>query len=142
MYLQDPLGCNRSVQYRNPHVFPSESDEIVMTDSFDSSPGDPEIERFDIGPDLLAQLMEDSNLLLETESPDAVKTELFRWSTPSLTSNSRVANRYCRHQKQALTFMIQREEGWAFENGSRDVWSRQKNSYGRSRYVTNLHSQC
>lgn len=78
MYLQDPLGCNRSVQYRNPHIFPSESDEIVMTDSFDSSPENPEIERFDTGLDLLAQLMEDSNLLLETEPSDAVKTKLFR----------------------------------------------------------------
>lgn len=87
MYLQDPRGCNRSVQYRNPHIFPSESDEIVMTDSFDSGPENLEIEQLNTGPDLLAQLMEDSDLLLETESPDAVRTALFRWSTP-LAANS------------------------------------------------------
>lgn len=86
MYLQDPYGCDRSVRYRNPHVFPSESDEIVMTDSFDSGPANPEVELENTGPDLLAQLMEDADPLLETEAPNAVKTALFRSSIP-LTSS-------------------------------------------------------
>ncbi len=78
MYLQDPLGCERCVPYRNPHVFPPDSGETVMTDSFDSAPGNLEIERLEAGPDLLAQLMEDDIPLPETEAPDIVNTPLYR----------------------------------------------------------------
>lgn len=77
MYLQDPLGCDRRVFYRNPHILPPESGEIVMADSFDLVPGNVEIERLEEGPDLLAQLMEDDIALPETEAPDSVKTDLF-----------------------------------------------------------------
>lgn len=31
--------------------------------------------------------------------------------------------------------MMRREQGWNFGDGSRDVWSRQIDSYGRFRYV-------
>lgn len=78
MYLQDPLGCERCVPYRNPHIIQPESCETLMTDSFDSAGGDIEIERLEAGPDLLAQLMEDDIPLPETEAPDIVKTALFR----------------------------------------------------------------
>ena len=78
MYLQDPIGCERCVSYRNPHVIPPDSGETVMTDSFDSALGNLEISRLKAGPDLLAQLMEDEIPLPETEAPDIVKTTLFR----------------------------------------------------------------
>jgi hypothetical protein len=78
MYLQDPLGCDRRVPYRNPHIIPPESGEIVMADSFNLAVASPEIELMKAGPDLLAQLMEDDIPLPETEAPDIVKTELFR----------------------------------------------------------------
>jgi SWI/SNF-related matrix-associated actin-dependent regulator of chromatin subfamily A3 len=39
-----------------------------------------------------------------------------------------------RHQKQALTFMLRRENGWELENGTRDIWCRQRDSLGRFRY--------
>jgi SWI/SNF-related matrix-associated actin-dependent regulator of chromatin subfamily A3 len=78
MYLQDPLGCERRVPYRNPHVIQPISCEIVMTDSFDLAHGSLEIERLEAGPDLLAQLMEDDIPLSETEPPDIVKTTLFQ----------------------------------------------------------------
>ncbi|PQE30185.1 hypothetical protein CJF32_00003619 [Rutstroemia sp. NJR-2017a WRK4] len=116
MYLQDPLGCERRVLYRNPHVIQPISCEIVMTDSFDLAHGDLEIERLEAGPDLLAQLMEDDIPLSETEPPDIVKTPLFQYHS---------------HQKQALTFMMRREEGWGLENGSNDIWSQHKDSLGR-----------
>jgi hypothetical protein len=77
MYLQDPLGCKRCVPYRNPHVISPESDDVTMTDSFDRPLGNLEIERLELGPDLLAQLMEDELSLTETEAPDIVKTALF-----------------------------------------------------------------
>ncbi|RFU23988.1 hypothetical protein B7463_g12351, partial [Scytalidium lignicola] len=87
MYLQDPLGCERCVPYRNPHAVSSESGETMMTDSFDLALGNLEIERLETGPDLLGQLMKDDIPLPETEAPDIVKTALFLY------------------QKQALTFM-------------------------------------
>lgn len=78
MYLQDPLGCEVSVPYRNPHIVTLDSDETVMSDSFDLAFENLEIERLEAGPDLLAQLMEDEVPLLETEAPDIVRTALFR----------------------------------------------------------------
>lgn len=78
MYLQDPLGCERCVPYRNPHIVQPDSGEIVMTSSFDSPLEDQEIERLEAGPDLLAQLMEDEISLPETDAPVIVKTDLFR----------------------------------------------------------------
>lgn len=78
MYLQDPLGCEVSVPYRNPHIVTLDSDETVMSDSFDLAFENLEIERLEAGPDLLAQLMEDEVPLPETEAPDIVRTALFR----------------------------------------------------------------
>jgi SWI/SNF-related matrix-associated actin-dependent regulator of chromatin subfamily A3 len=78
MYLQDPIGCQRGVPYRNPHIIQPDSGETVMTTSFDSPLEDREIEQLEAGPDLLAQLMEDEISLPETDAPVIVKTDLFR----------------------------------------------------------------
>jgi SWI/SNF-related matrix-associated actin-dependent regulator of chromatin subfamily A3 len=83
LYLQDPLGCERHVPYRNPHIIPLESDEIIMADSFGSDSGNLEIERLEAGPDLLAELMKDEIPLPETEAPAIVKTALFPYVSPS-----------------------------------------------------------
>ena len=34
------------------------------------------------------------------------------------------------HQKQALTFMLRREQGWAMEDGSGDMWTKQYTRFG------------
>jgi SWI/SNF-related matrix-associated actin-dependent regulator of chromatin subfamily A3 len=78
LYLQDPLGCNQNVLYRNPHLTYHGMDDIVMTNSLEYSPGMLEIESLEVGPDLLAQLMEDEDPLQETDAPAGVETELFR----------------------------------------------------------------
>ncbi|KAI9640654.1 hypothetical protein NHQ30_010958 [Ciborinia camelliae] len=78
MYLQDPIGCERCVPYRNPHAVTWGPDDIVMADSFNSTVGNLEIEELRLGPDLLAQLMKDEIPLEETEAPGIVKTALFR----------------------------------------------------------------
>ncbi len=78
MYLQDPLGCDRNVLYRNPHITYHGMEDIVMTELLESAPGTLEIERLEVGPDLLAQLMEDEDPLQETEAPTGVETHLFR----------------------------------------------------------------
>jgi SWI/SNF-related matrix-associated actin-dependent regulator of chromatin subfamily A3 len=82
MYLQDPLCCDHSVVYRNPHIMSSETGETIMTDCFQSTLGNLEIERLDVGPDLLAQLMEDETPLRETDAPAIVTATLFPYFTP------------------------------------------------------------
>lgn len=84
MYLQDPLHCDRSVPYRNPHIIPPENGEVLMTDSIDSHSANLEIERLEAGPDLLSQLMSDAVPLPETQPSDIVKTALFWFVFPSL----------------------------------------------------------
>jgi SWI/SNF-related matrix-associated actin-dependent regulator of chromatin subfamily A3 len=78
MYLQDPVGCECRVPYRNPHIIP-DSEDTIMTDTFDNALGDLMIERLQAGPDLLSQLMEDDVVLPGTEAPNVVKTPLFRY---------------------------------------------------------------
>ncbi len=85
MYLQDPLGCDRRGLYRKPHVIPPEKGEEVMSDSFEYSLGNLEIERLEVGPDLLEQLMEDDAPLPETDAPPIVITKLFPYVAPILT---------------------------------------------------------
>jgi SNF2 family DNA or RNA helicase len=119
-YLQDPLGCARNVVYQNPHLLSPDSDEVVMTCSFNSLPGNLEIERLEVGPDLLAQLMEDEIPLAETEAPPIVTATLFG------------------HQKQALTFMLRREQGWAMDRDYRDVWTKEVDRAGRPIFINNV----
>jgi len=77
IYLQDPLGCERRVVYRNPHIIQPEEGLEIMTDGIESSLGNLEIERLEEGPDLLEKLMEDDVPLEETEALPIIKTTLF-----------------------------------------------------------------
>jgi hypothetical protein len=54
-----------------------------------------------------------------------------------LLDESQAANDKCRHQKQALTFMLRREQGWDME-GSQDVWTKQEHYQGLFKYIINL----
>jgi len=96
MYLQDPSACDRVVPYRNPHIIPSESGEVVMTNALELSADRLEIERLNIAPDLLTQLMQDEKPLPETDAPPEIVTPLFRYSAkqsdPHSTNNSLATN--------------------------------------------------
>jgi len=94
----------------------------IMTDAIDSLIKNLEIERLEMGPDLLAQLMEDEIPLSETDAPTMIKTALF--SYVDLHSMCSILNLYSSHQKQALISMLRREQGWAWEESSRDIWTR------------------
>ncbi|PVH71620.1 hypothetical protein DL98DRAFT_471471 [Cadophora sp. DSE1049] len=120
IYLQDPIHCDRSVPYRNPHIIRSETGEVLMTNPFDTHAANLEIERLEAGPDLLSQLMTDAVPLPETEPSDIVRTKLFS------------------HQKQALTFMLRREQGWQMD-GQDDIWTSYVDSFGRTRYKNNVN---
>jgi SNF2 family DNA or RNA helicase len=45
------------------------------------------------------------------------------------------------HQKQALTFMLRREQGWAMGVGTSDIWTRQS-QFGIHRYQNNITGVC
>ena len=78
-YLQDPIGCDRRVVYRNPHIIQPEVGHKIMTDGIEASLGNLEIERLEIGPRLLEKLMDDEEPLVETEAPSIIPTVLFPW---------------------------------------------------------------
>jgi SWI/SNF-related matrix-associated actin-dependent regulator of chromatin subfamily A3 len=140
IYLQDPLGCDRRVVYRNPHIFQPETGHEVMTDGIEASLGNLEIERLEIGPGLLEKLMEDEVPLTETEAPPIIQTALFPWVERTHISET-LANCSNSHQKQALTFMLRREQGWAMDEASNDIWTK-RNQFGVRRYQNNITGAC
>ena len=119
LYLQHPRHCNRNVPYRNPHCLSPEEDSRMMY-TFDlnatkepfSSPSR-EIPANPI--DLFADAAE-QDTLSDAYAPQFLSTELYK------------------HQKQALTFMMQRERGWAMDGHHRDIWTEDRDSFGRSTY--------
>jgi SWI/SNF-related matrix-associated actin-dependent regulator of chromatin subfamily A3 len=78
IYLQDPVDCERDVLYRNPHII-LKGGEVVVTSSFKTPLTRIEIERFNVRPDLLAELMAEQTPLLEMEPPPSLTTKLFRY---------------------------------------------------------------
>ncbi|KAH9219297.1 SNF2 family N-terminal domain-containing protein [Leptodontidium sp. 2 PMI_412] len=119
LYLQDPIGCERRVPYRNPHIIQLETEDVMITGSQEHPLGNLEVERLEVGPDLLTELMKDEEPLAETEAPEIVTTSLFS------------------HQKQALTFMLRREQGWQLD-GCRDIWTTKRGAFGQTSYTNNV----
>ena len=105
LFLQHPVHCDRNVLYKNPHCLTPGHNEIFFThdlayttlssDYNSDTPSNP-IDLFTDG--------EDRAGLEEADSPTDLHTILYK------------------HQKQALTFMLQREEGWGLDGNRRDVW--------------------
>ncbi|KAH8650675.1 SNF2 family N-terminal domain-containing protein [Tricladium varicosporioides] len=102
MYLQDPLHWDRKVRYCNPHRMFS-FDEALATSSLTDDPAPLHLEEVASNADLWSEF-ESNEELPETEGPSIVSTILLR------------------HQKQALTFMMRREQGWALEGPRKDIW--------------------
>jgi hypothetical protein len=46
------------------------------------------------------------------------------------------------HQKQALTFMLKREQGLAYDEPGKDVWSKDTNSKGETMCVVECALLC
>ena len=125
LFLQHPKYCDYNVPYRNPHCLPSESLHDVYTFGLENS--------FDIGfmaaptafcnpIDLFANSTEQESLV-ECKTPFSLSTELYR------------------HQKQALTFMIRREKGWALNGSLQDIWKKEYDSSGRLVHVNVISGQ-
>ncbi|KAH7308821.1 SNF2 family N-terminal domain-containing protein [Rhexocercosporidium sp. MPI-PUGE-AT-0058] len=141
-YLQDPIGCERRVPYRNPHIIPPETEDVMMTDSLECPLGNLGVERLEVGPDLLAELMNDKENLEETEASESVTTSLFPLAPSQIDGAKLNADYAASHQKQALTFMLRREQGWQLD-GCRDVWTARRDAFGRVSYTNNIagHAQ-
>ncbi|KAK1971833.1 hypothetical protein LY78DRAFT_625065 [Colletotrichum sublineola] len=113
LYLQDPVGCDRNVRYCNPQrlppldstIYPYTQDLEQKHQSFVKS------EDLEPPPELL-ELLDSQEDLPEALQPPAIATPLKR------------------HQKQALTFMLRREQGWAFDGTRPDIWEAEETEMG------------
>ncbi|KDN69905.1 putative WD domain-containing protein [Colletotrichum sublineola] len=113
LYLQDPVGCDRNVRYCNPQrlppldstIYPYTQDLEQKRQSFVKS------EDLEPPPELL-ELLDSQEDLPEALQPPAIATPLKR------------------HQKQALTFMLRREQGWAFDGTRPDIWGAEETEMG------------
>ena len=114
LFLQCPRDCARDVPYKNPQCLSFDDAKITLTsDLVDDSWAEPDMDE-----DLFNHLTELDNhdTLEEAGQPALIKTPLRR------------------HQKQALTFLTQREDGWDLESGRTDVWKSFTDHNGRIRY--------
>jgi SWI/SNF-related matrix-associated actin-dependent regulator of chromatin subfamily A3 len=79
LYLQDPINCDRDVIYQNPHNLSRPDKSPVMTGAFRYALENLEIERLDVGPGLLARLLEGEIPFQESAAPAGVVTSLCRY---------------------------------------------------------------
>jgi hypothetical protein len=78
IYLQDPLYCDKTVQYRNPHLLSGLEEKPIMTHAL--CPKDDvslQVEQTSPLPDLFS-LLNCDNSLPEASTPTAIQTELQR----------------------------------------------------------------
>ena len=118
LFLQHPRHCDRNVPYRNPHCLSPEDGRIISTFDLHDALGTFSHAGLDISAnpiDLFADAAEQDGLS-EAHAPPNLSTELYK------------------HQKQALTFMMQRERGWAMDGHHKDIWREEHDSFGRSIY--------
>lgn len=77
IYLQDPLYCDRNVQYRNPHLLSGEIEEPIMTSSLVADDVSIHVEEISPRPDLF-ELLRTEDPLPETATPSKLRTSLYR----------------------------------------------------------------
>ncbi|QPC80249.1 hypothetical protein HYE68_011001 [Fusarium pseudograminearum] len=114
VYLQDPRECHREARYCNPHRL--STDDIsacpLLSDVISQSSHSLQLELITQQSGLLDELCSHQNLE-EAPQPSVIKRELKR------------------HQKQALTFMMRRERGWAFSDQDPDIWQMKHTGQGK-----------
>ncbi|KAL7936951.1 SNF2 family N-terminal domain-containing protein [Trichoderma chlorosporum] len=104
LYLQDPVDCSRNALYRNPHKLSADSGTSLWTsDLVKEHENYAMIENMQPRPELIDVLNSQEDLV-ETNQPGSIRSKMKR------------------HQLQALTFMLQREQGWAWDGSRTDLW--------------------
>lgn len=119
-YLQAPLRCDRNVPYRNPQSLSGRDEEAPLTFQLEADLSSSQIETIAQGSDPSAAL-ETGCTLPETEAPPAIRTSLYRSAYMS-SEDHKYHLTFSSHQKQALTFMLKREQGWDLYSDREDVW--------------------
>ncbi|EHK42608.1 hypothetical protein TRIATDRAFT_224421 [Trichoderma atroviride IMI 206040] len=116
VYLQDPRACHQDVKYCNPHRLSSDDFEScpLLSQAISHALKVSSFQGITEGPDLL-DILSSNVELEETPQPASIQTVLQRFS----------------HQKKALTFLLRRENGWAFETNQLDIWEKVDNDQGR-----------
>ncbi|KIY01312.1 uncharacterized protein Z520_02864 [Fonsecaea multimorphosa CBS 102226] len=115
MYLQVPRGCDRDVPYINPHCLVSNQQPMIYTHQFPAELTVDELDDQDPHKDLFSDLYTDSVFDLAPQ-PYAIASSLHN------------------HQRQALTFMVEREHGWNFTGARNDIWKSHIDAFGVRRY--------
>ncbi|KAI1669943.1 SNF2 family N-terminal domain containing protein [Pyrenophora tritici-repentis] len=127
VYLQDPrtpAPNGMDVKYWNPHRLSSTDlescpfvSQVILLGS-----GLAHFQEIEEQPDLL-DIISGQDDLEETSAPKSIRATLHR------------------HQKQALTYMLRREKGWALETKGTDMWEALDSSNGRKfiNRVSNSH---
>ncbi|EWG53328.1 hypothetical protein FVEG_11784 [Fusarium verticillioides 7600] len=118
LYLQDPVNCKRNVRYHNPHRLSVHPSDVKHT--FDlGNPTAPLASTIDINDHSeLLDIIFSHQDLAEAAQPRSIRTPL----KP--------------HQKQALTFLLQREYGWAWDGCRTDIWEVRDNGHESYFYNT------
>lgn len=129
IYLQDPIECDLNVRYCNPHRL-SSIDPSLCPMTYDLKTNI--LEAFEIQPtsrhsELLDNLDPQEDLP-EALQPPQIQTQLERYDKSRKIDNLLI---FSRHQKQALSFMLRREQGWNFNSSSGDLWGWKKVTDGR-----------
>ncbi|SCV57371.1 related to global transactivator [Fusarium fujikuroi] len=118
LYLQDPVNCKQNVRYCNPHRLSVNPSDVKYTFDLGKSTA-PLATTIDINddPELLDIIFSHQDLA-EATQPRSIRTPL----QP--------------HQKQALTFLLQRECGWAWDGCRTDIWEVRDNGHESYFYNT------
>ncbi|KXH44711.1 DNA repair protein rad5 [Colletotrichum simmondsii] len=116
LYLQDPTFSLTDVEYFNPQRFTNTAGSrttdfrTVLSDEDEVSAG---MDETLVAIDMLKSVIS-KTVQLETSGSYYLQTELQS------------------HQKQGLTFMLERERGWRLHEPDGDVWSRHVDEFGRT----------
>ena len=124
IYLQDPSHGDRSAVYQNPHRLSQidSSCNTIVSPEQQSPRTDVDTELLGTSKDPFASI-ESEMALAEAETPWQVKTPLYP------------------HQRQALTYMLRRERGWAFGESCNDVYRTVTMPNGRLSYLNTISGE-
>lgn len=101
--LQTPQGCNTNRRYRNPHTLTGRDLDARYTNDLDLVAQRAPLRAWERSGNYLDGM--EFPDAVEAKTPQAIKTPLYT------------------HQRQALSFMLKREEGWMLEAEMKtDVW--------------------
>ncbi|RFU29395.1 hypothetical protein B7463_g6915, partial [Scytalidium lignicola] len=124
LFLQTPEYCNKNVEYRNPQLLTRVGSTPMMT--------------FALSP---KRTVDDCGLVHDRKVIDASNLMALLQDTPHLEETGgpiTLATKLHSHQKQALTFMLERERGWCFEGPRKDIWEKSLNDTGSFVYTNTI----